>query len=359
MSFTRNVCVAIIICSTIGGIVATGIVLSSQKRHKTTYYDAYYENTDDFVHQYTTFDNTTEIITEQINVNTGGNTVSTIIGPTISPGYFAEDGTNNTRVPIWWDNFEGDTLNQEHWSIMVGNGIDGWGNGEKQKYTKDNVYVSEGAMHIMAFREKDEWFSGRVESKGAWNPGMIVGGKTVTKIYFDSNIHIPEAGNGLWPAFWFFPKEYVYGSYAASGEIDVMELRDGYDSITSGIHYGGQKNNITGIRNLRNMTRTSNVDKTSFANESFVFGVEWTLDTIMFFVNGVNMTSRHSKAIDPKNGWFSTAKNAAVSSPFDIPFKTIYNIGVGGNFPKFVPDNTTPDEVIMTIDYFHVFADFV
>jgi beta-glucanase (GH16 family) len=187
---------------------------------------------------------------------------------------------------------------------------------------------------------------------------MVLKDKVVTKIYFESNILIPDSGNGLWPGFWFFPKEYVYGEYAASGEIDLMELRDGYDSLTCGVHYGGPEKGYNGDSNLRNMTRTFNVDKSSFANKSFVFGAEWTLDTIVFFVNGVEMARRHSKAIDPENGWFSAASNAEISSPFDIPFKAIYNIAVGGNFPKFAPDETTPGEVIMSVDYLRVFADF-
>lgn len=352
----RTVIIIILVGGIVGGSVATGLILTRKKHTKITYYNP----PEDFVPQVDIFGNSTEIVTEQINVDTGGTTVSNTSGPIISPDYIYSNITSmdKIRVPVWWDEFEGDSLNQEHWSPLVGNGIGGWGNMEKQKYSKDNVAVYDGAMHIMANREGDEWFSARIESKGAWTPGMVIADKIVAKIYFESNILIPDAGNGLWPAFWFFPEEYVYGGYAASGEIDVMELRDSYDSVTSGIHYGGQKKNTDGVRNMRNMTRTSDVDKTSFANKSFVFGVEWTLDTIVFFMNGVEMTRRRSKAIDPENGWFSAASNAVVSSPFDNPFKAIYNIAVGGNFPKFAPDETTPDEVIMSVDYFRVFADF-
>lgn len=355
---SRSIIIAIITGSLlIGGAVAAGVILSRPKHTEATYYG----NPDDFVPQDDNiFGNSTEINTEQINVDTSGTTVSNTTGPSISPDYIGSNITsgNNTRVPIWWDEFDGESMNKEHWTIVNWPGRTGYGNHELQTYNKDNVYVYDGAMHIMAIREGTEWFSGRVESKGAWTPGMVLADKVATKIYFESNILIPDSGNGLWPGFWFFPKEYVYGEYAASGEIDVMELRDGYDSLTCGVHYGGSEKGYDGVKNMRNMTRTFNVDKTSFANKSFVFGVEWTLDTLVFFVNGVEMTRRHSKAVDPENGWFSAASNAVVSSPFDIPFKAIYNIAVGGNFPKFAPDETTPDEVIMSVDYFRVFADF-
>jgi len=353
---SRSIIIAIVLGSMlIGGSVVAGVILSRPTHTEATYYD----NPDDFLPQDTpyVFGNSTEINTEQITEVNGGVFVSNITGPTISPDYVDRNITSDTiHVPIWWDEFDGDSVNKEHWTII--NWPPRTTNDEIQTYNEDQVAVYDGAMHIMAARDGDKWFSGRVESKGAWTPGMVLKDKVVTKIYFESNILIPDSGNGLWPAFWFFPKDYVYGEFSASGEFDVMEMRDGYESITSGVHYGGQKKNTSGIRNMRNMTRTSNVDKTSFANKSFVFGVEWTLDTIVFLMNGVEMTRRHSKAVDPENGWFSAASNAAVSSPFDIPFKAIYNIAVGGNFPKFAPDETTPDEVIMSVDYFRVFADF-
>ncbi len=32
-------------------------------------------------------------------------------------------------------------------------------------------------------------------------------------------------GTGIWPALWMMPNDEVYGTWAASGEIDVMEAR--------------------------------------------------------------------------------------------------------------------------------------
>jgi beta-glucanase (GH16 family) len=357
---SRTIIIATVLATLIiGGAVAAGVILSANNHDDSTYYD----NPNDFTTKSVNdvIGNTTLVNTTQINVNTNGETVSNSTGPAISPDYIVINNTtsNTTHVPIWWDEFDDDSINKKHWTIIDYPGRTGYGNKELQTYQKDNVYVNDGAMHIMAHRDHDDWFSGRVESKGAWTPGMILGDKLVTKIYFESNILIPDSGNGLWPGFWFFPKEYVYGEYAASGEIDVMELHDGYTSLTSGIHYGGpEKKGYDGIKNLRNMTRTSNEDGSSFENKSFVFSVEWTLDTIVFFVNGAETTRRYSKAIDPENGWFSAASNAEISSPFDTPFKAIYNIAVGGNFPQYEPDETTPDEVLMIVDYFRVFADF-
>ena len=352
----RSIIIAIVAGSLlIGGAITTGIILSQKNRGQPDYYE---ENAINVPDGNNTSCNSVNINTEQINVDTNGTTVSNTAGPTILPACRAINITNNTQVLIWQDEFDGEMVDTNKWMVIDWPGTTGYGNNELQTYHKDHVDVYNGAMHIMASREGDEWLSGRVESKQSWTPGMIFDNKVVTKIYFESSIHTPDSGNGLWPGFWFFPDEYVYGDYAASGEIDAMELRDSYDSITCGVHYGGPETGYDGISNLRNMTRTSNADGASFSNKNLIFGVEWALDTIVFFVNGVEMTRRHSKAIDPVNGWFSAASNAKISSPFDIPFKAIYNIAVGGNFPQHAPDENTPNEVMMSVDYFRVFADF-
>lgn len=288
----------------------------------------------------------------QINVNTKGMTVKNTTLPYIPSN---DEVVNTTRTPIWWDEFDGDSIDLSSWIIMEGSGPTGWGNGELQTYTKDNVEVAGGFMHITATKDTNgNWSSARVHSRNGWYPGMIYeDAKTISKIYFESLIIVPEPGNGFWPGFWAFPQDSVYGEYAASGEIDMMELRDSFDKITSGIHYGGCE-----PHNLRNMTRTFSTSMQTFGGEAFVFGVEWSLDTIVFTINGVETTRRVSKAIDPEHGWFSDADNAKISSPFDEAFQVIFNIAVGGNFPQYEVDDTTPSSTTMFVDYFRVYADF-
>ena len=289
----------------------------------------------------------------QIYVNTEGMVVRNATLPPIPS--VNEEESNTTRTPVWWDDFDGNSLDISSWAYMEGAGPTGWGNGELQTYTIDNVAVSDGFMHISALKDSNgDWTSGRVHSRNAWYPGMVApDGQIVSKIYFEALVVVPEAGNGLWPGFWAYPENSMYGEYAQSGEIDLMELRDSFDKVTSGIHYGGCEPD-----NLRNMTRTFSTEMATFAGESFVFGCEWTLDTIVFTINGVETTRRVSKELDPEFGWFSEASNAKISSPFDEAFHVIFNIAVGGNFPRFKVDETTPHSVTMSIDYFRVFADF-
>ena len=56
---------------------------------------------------------------------------------------------------------------------------------------------------------------------------------------FEMRAKLPT-GQGLWPAFWMLPSDNVYGVWAASGEIDIMEILGSQPNKLYGtIHYGG------------------------------------------------------------------------------------------------------------------------
>ena len=351
---TKTTIIAIVLGTMLaGGAIATGVIVSKKSQPEDIYFgdpNSFVSNNDTAVSEGPV--NPTTIVVNQTDtlVNTTG------IIPDIPSTNPNSSFTNNTRVPIWWDGFDGDSINKDFWTVVDGTGKTGWGNKELQTYSKDNVDVYDGMMHISALRGEDgKWTSGRVMSKGGWCPGMILPNKKVaSKIYFESMVRIPEAGNGLWPGFWAFPKDSVYGKFSQSGEIDMMELRDKFERLTQGIHFGGEEPD-----NLKNMTRTGGGANYTFADGTFIIGIEWTLDTIIFYINNVETSRRHSKAIDTDGGWYTESDQArSIASPFDEPFQVIFNIAVGGNFPQYKPDETTPDAVVMSVNYFRVFADF-
>ena len=60
---------------------------------------------------------------------------------------------------IWEDNFD----NLDHWIISSGNGSWGWGNGELQFYSENNIAITEisselgnNALHITAYQESGD-----------------------------------------------------------------------------------------------------------------------------------------------------------------------------------------------------------
>lgn len=63
------------------------------------------------------------------------------------------------------------------------------------------------------------------ENEHNYTSGKLIGKLGFTYGKFEARLRMPE-GKQLWPAFWMLPKDFVYGkTFAASGEIDIMELR--------------------------------------------------------------------------------------------------------------------------------------
>ena len=87
---------------------------------------------------------------------------------------------------IWEDNFD----NLDHWIIESGNGSWGWGNGELQFYSENNIAITEipsesgnNALHITAYQESGD---GIVDQWG--NPLNYTSGKVTSK----SKISVPD-----------------------------------------------------------------------------------------------------------------------------------------------------------------------
>ncbi|AGE49334.1 (1-3)-beta-glucanase [Acanthocystis turfacea Chlorella virus Br0604L] len=267
----------------------------------------------------------------------------------------SQTNTTGTHVPIWWDDFNGTKIDKNMWDVPDGGEQTGWGNDELQTYHDANVAVENGQLYIIAKKEEDgTWSSGRVSTKGAWFPGMTLPQGIATKIYLEAKITVPDSGMGLWPAFWAFPKDSEYGRFSQSGEIDIMELRYDYGNLTQGIHYGGERPD-----NQKTMARIGDMEPGfTLANKTFVFSVEWSKSSIVFYWNGVKTGQMSPRTVDQEYGWYTNASPDTVQAPFDKPFYAIFNIAVGGNFPG-VPDENTPSKITMAVDYFRVYADYI
>ena len=131
--------------------------------------------------------------------------------------------TTTTATPDWVvgkdeefvDDLDDAAAFTENWNIEV---TPNPHNNEYQYYTDraDNVRIQDGKLVLTPLKETFEhrqYTSGRVTSKYAFKYGRI---EVVAKA---------PAGRGLWPAIWLMPKENVYGTWPASGEIDIFEGR--------------------------------------------------------------------------------------------------------------------------------------
>ncbi|MEM7081713.1 MAG: family 16 glycosylhydrolase [Pseudomonadota bacterium] len=236
---------------------------------------------------------------------------------------------------VWADEFDGTELDQTKWSYMIGNGqlygIPGWGNNELQYYTSVNDTVADGVLTITA---KNDGFAGynytstRIRSlnKGDFTYGRI-----------EMRAKLPT-GQGMWPAFWMLPSANAYGTWAASGEIDIMEQTgDQPDRVFGTIHYGGMfpENVFTG--NATNLPAGT-------ATDFHTYAVEWQAGEMRWYIDDVLYATQ--------NAWYTT--NGNFPAPFDVDFHMLLNLAVGGNLPG-PPDGSTVFPMEYVIDYVRVY----
>ena len=262
-----------------------------------------------------------------LNCNSDDNSTITTHDPTDSiPGWEL----------VWNDEFDGNEIDPAKWEHEV-NG-EGGGNNELQYYTDRqlNSLIDNGKLAIRALKETytgpdgtREYTSARLrtKNKGDWKYGR-----------FEIKAKLPF-GQGLWPAIWMLPTDWVYGGWAASGEIDIMELL-GQDTkkVYGTLHYGGEwPNNVHTGDSYTLMLG-------SFSSEYHTFTIEWEENEIRWYVDG--------KLYSTQSSWYSS--NAPYPAPFNQRFHIILNVAVGGNWPGN-PDSTTTFPQTMLVDYVRVY----
>lgn len=235
---------------------------------------------------------------------------------------------------VWSDEFDYEGKPDDtKWGYDVGG--HGWGNDELQYYTEgDNAYVKDGQLIIEARKEEvqgRDYSSARLVSrgKGDWLYGKI-----------EVKAKLPK-GLGTWPAIWMLSTDWEYGSWPASGEIDIME------------HVGYDQNRVHASVHTQSYYHSINTQKTAtkviedVSEEFHVYSIEWLPDKIMAFIDGeIYFTFEPSKL----------KENPTYKEwPFDKKMHLLLNIAVGGFWggAKGVDESIYPQQ--MTIDYVRVY----
>jgi beta-glucanase (GH16 family) len=272
--------------------------------------------------------------TKVSNAFVNSDTVEEVAPEDIKAQGYEYDYDNLNFELVWSDEFDYEGLPDDtKWSYDVGGS--GWGNHELQYYTKgENAYVKDGNLVIEARKEKYEgmeYTSSRLitKGKGDWLYGKI-----------EVSAKLPD-GLGTWPAIWMLPTDWEYGSWPASGEIDIME-HVGYNqgAVHASVHTQSYYHKINTQK-----TATKYVEGVS---EAFhVYMVEWLPDRVMAYIDG--------------GLYFTFAPNDYKSKPtfkewpFDKKLHLLLNIAVGGDWggAQGVDETIYPRQ--MLIDYVRVY----
>lgn len=250
-------------------------------------------------------------------------------------------------VEVWADEFPGTTLDPAKWAREE-NGYGG-GNSERQFYSTNPKYssVKDGNLRLAVYRDPhttsdgktQPYSSARIRSlhRGEWLYGRV-----------EVHAKVP-GGEGIWPAAWMLPTDTKYGTWAACGEIDILESRGNQADETVGtIHFGG-----AWPRNTHKGT-TWKLPGKNAAEDFHTYAIEWEKDEIRWYVDDTCYQTI------TKDQWHSEAAPDSDTAPFDQPFHLILNLAVDGNFfantgqkSDNVPDSAFPQ--VFLVDYVRVY----
>ncbi|MDO5560346.1 MAG: family 16 glycosylhydrolase [Oscillospiraceae bacterium] len=264
------------------------------------------------------------------------------------------EDTQKNWILDWSDEFDSPELDLSKWSYDIGNWMlnddgsyktNGWGNNEQQFYTDTNTQISDGVLRIFAKKENYtdsiqgnyDYTSAKITTKNKFSTCY---GKVEVKARVDS-------GKSLWPAIWMLPEDKVYGEWASSGEIDIME---GYGSrpqeICGTIHFGD-----TWPAN-KYLTNNYFFEDNDSTENWHTYSIEWDENSIKWYIDDTLYSTQTQ--------WYCAGR--AFPAPFDQNFYIILNLAVGGNFDGvdgFHADpgifDNGPKE--MDIDYVRVYHD--
>ncbi len=193
-------------------------------------------------------------------------------------------------------------------------GGSGMGNEEAQYYTRNrpaNARVEDGQLVITARREDSLtcWYgpckftSARLVTRGiaSWLYGRV-----------DVRAKLPR-GTGTWPAIWMLPERSIYGSWPASGEIDIMEAVGHEPGRVFGTIHTEAFNHVDGTAK-----GSSKLVSDPVANWH-VYSLEWGPESLFVGVDGTR--------------YFRFGNQGTWQTwPFDQPFHLLLNFAVGGGW---------------------------
>ncbi|MBQ2541410.1 MAG: family 16 glycosylhydrolase [Paludibacteraceae bacterium] len=270
----------------------------------------------------------------------GGNTIITLSnGLEEVSSRVAVEHTWGDYQLVWSDEFDGNTLNTDNWTVEV-NGAGG-GNKELQYYTDrpENLRVENGCLVIEARKEEyqnREYTSARINSR---NKRYFKYGK------IEARMMLP-AGGGTWPAFWTMGNDYGQAGWPKCGEIDIMEHIGNQPRMVSFALHTQDKNGSRG----NNWSSRYYMD--GVENQWHTFGIEWKeegfngMDQIYFTIDGEEkaMLQEYAEHVDDNYFW-----------PFNKAHFIILNLAIGGNMGGQVDDAIFDNPILMKVDWVRVY----
>lgn len=180
---------------------------------------------------------------------------------------------------VFYDEFEGDTLNTDWWFHRgVGTERGGFSSPDKVSLRDGNVVLT--GQYLENGRFGPGWYGAEIARTEWYKEG-----------YFEIRC-ICSDGGGLWSAFWLqaeHPYEAEYSQGGVGGaEIDIFEAFSDKpnECITSTIHCAG----VDGVQEGFQSANLGDFKGDNIYEKYNTYGLKWTEDEYIFYINGVETT---------------------------------------------------------------------
>jgi len=206
---------------------------------------------------------------------------------------------------VWEEHFDRPVLDTAVWNFDEGNGcpqLCGWGNNERQTYTRTNHRIEKSCLVIEARREADGYSSTRIHTAGK---------KTYLYGKIEARLQLPQ-GQGVWPAFWMLGASLPQVGWPRCGEIDIME----YTGKAPGVIH-------TTMHNPDSYGQSKHTQQSQVAQleQGFhTYAIEWTPQAVDFFIDQKKVYT-YAPEVKTADNW-----------PYDKPFYLLLNLAIGGGF---------------------------
>jgi beta-glucanase (GH16 family) len=216
-----------------------------------------------------------------------------------------EAAVRNGWTLIAHDEFDGDTLDEDHWSAYRGRTTDDVG-----QHDPDNLSVSDGTLKLTS--------RGNTSAGLAWNDGQRYG-------RWEARVR-SERGNGYGPVMLLWPDAE---DWPEGGEIDIMEIPKGDRTTAHFTVHWADENTQGGTSAQADFTQWH------------IFAVEWTPDHIVGYLDGNEIYRNDDPDANP---------------PRSMHLAMQQDIGPYGD--DWIParDDTTPQTCTFEVDWVRIYA---
>lgn len=181
---------------------------------------------------------------------------------------------------LWEEDFN----NLDNWLVVTGNGSWGWGNGELEYYSQNNVAIGEipgePGNNGLVISSRNETIPGYTDQWGnqlSYTSGKINTKSFVTVQYgmIETRVMVPNINQGGWPAVWLLGNSNL--SWPRCGEIDMMEM--GHTKSFRDLHDGHNGGNNADNSTVNQMSGANAIyysdDAVTPQNTSGAASISW------------------------------------------------------------------------------------